>query len=234
MQPDLSEKTTLPCFIMNIKSFMLPLFCLLFFSLVILLAPEPVNTRTSPLFVQNPILLRALSGPFHTLAADSYWLRSANINQPLKDTTTTQNKADSTLFESAQLIITLDPNFKMGLRYAATYLASIQHEVDQAHHLANIALTYSPHFNFPYEIKISNEMGYHHPYRYEKVVEWVKQARNETIDAPLWFNDLLIFARQNTDRAELVYQDLLWLQEMARTPAEKQMIQEKIEALDLK
>ncbi|MBT5230857.1 MAG: hypothetical protein HOM11_11360 [Methylococcales bacterium] len=205
-------------------------FCFgLFFLAIAIIAPKPTPQRPAPYFIENPIFLRMLLGPFHTLAADSYWLRSVNIDP--QDQPKNRDKQSSDLFDGAKLIQTLDPLFELNLRYSATYLASIRKDVDAAHALCDIAIRFHPQYSYPYILKISNELGYRHPYRYDKIIEWVKLAKNTTIDSPAWLTDVLVMARNKNDQSELVLADLNWLLGMAKSPQEAQMIQAKIDKI---
>jgi len=190
-----------------------------FFVGVIGLAPTPMGPTDTRLLVQNPLLLKALLGPFHTLGADGYWLRGARLGP-------------NRLFEQAKIITTLDPNFTLSLRYSTTYLASIQGRVDLAHALCDIAIMHNPQQSYPYLLKISHEMGYQQPYRYAKVIAWIKQVKTMTRDAPIWLNALLLHARTQLGQTKAIRQDLQWLLTVASGAEERQLIQAKIAALD--
>lgn len=210
--------------------FYLIVFALLFFTGTRLLAPIPASVPVKPFFVENPLLLRALSGPFHTLAADSYWLRSVHVDT---DTAATgKDKQASGFFDSAILIQTLDPLFTLNLRYSTTYLASIQKQVDLAHQICREVLWFYPQYSYPYQLMISNELGYHQPYRYELLIDWVKLARTTTLDSPAWLDEVLIMARQHSTQPELIQSDLQWLLATARNPDERQRIQARIAEQD--
>ena len=185
------------------------------------------NTPQKPRFVESPTVFKSITGPFSPLAADWFWLQSAHID-PSYSNTLKQHKNQSTLYDATALTTHLDPLFYSALRYGTTYLSSIKKEVDLSHQLCDIALYYHKDYFYPYSLKITNEMGYHHPYRYDQIVKWVKKAINETVDVPLWFGDILIHARKNLNQQLLIQSDLKWLLEMARSDKEKAVIKLKI------
>lgn len=197
---------------------------------VFIFAPLPVSNKIPPLFVESPLFLRIISGPFRTLMADWLWLRSAHLS-PSASIENEPTKSQSSLYDATQLIMTLDPQFDIALRYATTYLSSILKKVDQAHQLCDIAIQYHPQAALPYILKISNELGYHHPYRHHLIIQWIKQAKNNTSDSPTWLNDVLIYARKQLNQGDIIKHDLEWLLSVSRNKKERDLIQKKLDQL---
>lgn len=201
-----------------------------FFCWIILVAPKPeIKNIDTPAFSGKLTLLRALSGPFHTLLADRYWLLSSSLNE---SSYTAARQQDSTpFFEAMNTIATFDPGYMSSLRYGSTYLASIYRQTDQAHELIDTALIYTEKNTDLYLLKISQEIGYHSPPRYELIRQWIAKFEEIEGEIPDWLGGALLYAKQRELRRELQREDLQWLLENATNEIEKAAIEQRLAEL---
>ena len=66
----------------NVRQISIILITVVFFCWIFYTAPKPeIKNIDTPAFSGKLTLLRALSGPFHTLLADRYWLLSSSLNE---------------------------------------------------------------------------------------------------------------------------------------------------------
>ncbi len=203
----------------------------LFFFWVAQTAPKPeVKNIDTPAFSGKLTLLRALSGPFHTLLADRYWLLSSSLNET--SYANTQYQDSTPFFEAMNTIATLDPGYMSSLRYGSTYLASIFRQTDQAHELIDTALDYTEKNTDLYLLKISQEIGYHSPPRYDLINQWIAEFEEIEGGVPEWLGGALLYAKQRELRRELQHEDLKWLLENATNEIEKAAIEQKMARLD--
>ncbi len=202
----------------------------LFFIWVSQIAPKPnIKNIDTPSFAGKLTLLRALSGPFHTLLADRYWLLSSSLNEASATTAKEQNSLP--FFDAMNTIATLDPGYMNSLRYGSTYLASIYRQPDQAHKLIDTALHYTKKNSDLYLLKISQEIGYHYPPRYELINQWIADFEKIEGDAPDWLGGSLLYAKQRELRRELQHEDLKWLLDNATSEIERSAIEKKMAEL---
>ncbi len=202
---------------------------LLFFLFVVVCAPRPEPARLAAVrFPGAPLLLRALTGPFHTLAADRYWLLSARAGMAPGSV---DGARYMSFMRAARLVVTLDPDFAPALRYMTTYLAALHRRIDSAHALCDLALRGDPAQAEPYLLKIVNEVGYRRPERRALVVRWIRQLAANTGGVPAWLPDLLARTRREQGRLALLRQDLQWLARNSRDPKERAAILARIAKL---
>ncbi len=204
----------------------------IFFFWVAQTAPKPeIKNIDTPAFTGKLTLLRALSGPFHTLLADRYWLLSGSLNETSR--ANSQEQDSTPFFEAMNTIATLDPGYMSSLRYGSTYLASIFRQTDQAHELIDTALDYTKNNTDLYLLKISQEIGYHSPPRYDLINQWIAEFEEIEGSVPDWLGGALLYAKQRELRRELQHEDLKWLLENATNEIEKAAIEQKMVGLDL-
>lgn len=202
----------------------------IFFIWVAQTAPKPnIKNIDTPSFAGKLTLLRALSGPFHTLLADRYWLLSSSLNEASSATAKEQDSRP--FFEAMNTIATLDPGYINSLRYGSTYLASIYRQPDQAHELIDTALAYTQQNTDLYLLKVSQEIGYHYPPRYELINQWIADFEKIEGEVPDWLGGSLLYAKQRELRHELQYEDLKWLLENATNEIERSAIEKKMAEL---
>lgn len=202
-----------------------------FFYWIFLLAPKPeINAVDTPGFPGKLTLLRALSGPFHTLLADRYWLLSSSLNE--SSYTSAQQQDSTPFFDAMNTIATLDPGYMSSLRYGSTYLASIFRQTDQAHQLIDTALIYTHKNTDLYLLKISQEIGYHSPPRYELINLWIAKVEEIEGEVPAWLGGALLYAKQRELRRELQREDLQWLLENATNEIEIAAIEQRLTELE--
>lgn len=121
------------------------LFSAIFLLLSMLVATLLFNTskkeeQNSMLFA-NPIIYRALDGYLHTLSADRLWLASNSVSELTKRSSFDVNKEE---FNKAfETIAVMDPRFFPTINYGATYLASIQKDLDSAITIIDRALIFN-------------------------------------------------------------------------------------------
>ncbi len=125
-------------------------------------------------------------------------------------------------------IATLDPGYLSSLRYGSTYLASIYRQPDLAHQLIDTALDYQPDFADLYLLKISQEIGYQAPPRYELLNQWIAEFGVIEGEVPDWLGKSLLYAKQRELRRELEHEDLKWLLDHASNPIEKSTIEARL------
>ncbi len=209
----------------------MPLSVILFFFWIVQTAPQPDDKNIDPTaFAGRLMLLRALSGPFHTLLADRYWILSSSLNEMGY---AEAQKTDSTpFFEAMKTIITLDPGYLSSLRYGSTYLASIFRNTDQAHELIDTSLDYLQENTDLYLLKISLEIGYHSPPRYDRINQWVEAIIAIEGESPDWLGNALLYAKKRELRRELQREDLKWMLQQATNEVEKAAIEKKLARLD--
>lgn len=201
-----------------------------FFIWVAQTAPKPnVENIDTPSFAGKLTLLRALSGPFHTLLADRYWLLSSSLNEA--SYTTAKEQDSRPFFDAMNTIATLDPGYMNSLRYGSTYLASIYRQPDQAHELVDTALSYTKKNSDLYLLKVSQEIGYHYPPRYDLINQWIADFEKIEGDAPEWLGGSLLYAKQRELRRELQREDLKWLLDNATNEIERSAIEKKMAGL---
>lgn len=207
-------------------------FCsLLFFYTVSHVAPHARTTNVNPTeFTESTLLLRGLSGPFHTLIADRFWLLSSSLNEIPSHQA--QHEDSAPFFNAMQTVAILDPGYLSSLRYGSTYLASIYRQVDHAHKLLDAALDHEPKFSDLLLLKISLEMGYHSPPRYALIQRWVNQVETIEGNAPDWLGRAVLYAREREIKHTLQKEDLLWLEQHVKTDSEKKAISEKMADLN--
>lgn len=206
------------------------LFSAMFFIWVAQTAPSPsIKDIETPAFEGKLTLLRALSGPFHTLLADRYWLLSSSLNEASSATAKEQDSRP--FFNAMNTIATLDPGYMSSLRYGSTYLASIYRQPDQAHALIDTALSYTKNNSDLYLLKVSQEIGYHYPPRYDLINQWIAEFEKIEGEVPDWLGGSLLYAKRRELRRELQHEDLKWLLDNATNEIERTAIEKKMAEL---
>jgi len=213
------------------KKILAPLSAILFFIWIVQTAPKPDSRNIDPTaFAGRLTMLRALSGPFHTLLADRYWILSSSLNEMGY---AEAQKTDSTpFFEAMKTIITLDPGYLSSLRYGSTYLASIFRNTDQAHELIDTSLNYLEKNADLYLLKINLEIGYHSPPRYDRINQWIEEIIAIEGEIPDWLGNALLYAKKRELHRELQREDLKWMLRQATNEIEKSAIEKKLAGLD--
>lgn len=205
------------------------LYAVLIISFFIYFAPSPLENSTGPVapvdYVPHE---RPLSGAFHTLLADRYWLLSARRLEQHPEHGSAAAKQN--FFKEMKHILTLDPGFTPGLHYGATYLASIYRDVDLSHALVDVVLDYYPDWADLIIFKITQEISYRYPPRPALIDRWLKALDDLSYPTPVKLNDALVYAREQ--QAAWQQKDLRWLLDNARTQAEKQIIQKRLHDLE--
>jgi len=202
-----------------------------FFLFVAWAAPRPAASRAdAAVFPGQPLLLRALSGPFHTLLADRYWLLSASVG--MARGVGRDDPRYGTFLRAARLVVTLDPRFDAALRYTATYLAAMQGLVDDAQGLCDTAIRLAPAHQEAYLLKVVNEVGYHHPERPELVSATLRALARNTGGVPDWLAGTLAYVRKAQGQRALLRRDLEWLAANTRKPRQRAAIEARLRALD--
>lgn len=212
------------------KGLTLTFFAVVFFIWVAFYAPQPSSKEIeTPAFTGKLTMLRAISGPFHALLADRYWLLSSSLGEVHSEKAKTQDSLP--FFNTMNTIVTLDPGYMNSLRYGSTYLASMYRQPDQAHELVNTALRYTPNNSDLYLLKISQEIGYHYPPRYELINQWIVEFEKIEGEVPDWLGGSLLYAKRRELRRELHREDLNWLLQNATNDIERAAIEQKISEL---
>jgi hypothetical protein len=197
------------------------------------MAPIPNKSKFSgDEFIENGLLLRAVSGPFHTLLADKYWLLSTHISEiRINSSLKVNSKA---FFDIMSLIIHLDPHFDAALKYSSTFLASVVRDVDDSNKLCNIAISYDKANIVPYALIISAEMGYRDNEDFSKVMPVVKSAYKNVKTIPDWFAELVVFLRKKENRESIAIQDLKWILKNSKNDSVKEYVRKQLEILEKK
>lgn len=194
-----------------------------FFSSAFFLLPTPQEKSSLGLPDSGSAhLLRALSGPFHTLLADRVWLLSSTFSESAS--ATAKHQESETFFHTMRTIAILDPAYLSSLRYGSTYLASIYRNVDQAHDVLDDALIYLPELSDLHLLKISLEMAYQSPPRYPYIQRWTSQIEAIEGSVPEWLGAASLYAREREIKRTLHQEDLDWLESTASSDAEKAAI----------
>ncbi|MCG8382771.1 MAG: hypothetical protein MJA28_11260 [Gammaproteobacteria bacterium] len=205
------------------------LYAALVISFFVYFAPSPLENSIEPVVSADYIgHERPLSGAFHTLLADHYWLLSARRLEQHPEQGTPVAKQN--FFKEMKRILTLDPGFTPGLHYGATYLASIYRDVDLSHALVDVVLDYYPYWADLIIFKITQEISYRYPPRPALIDQWLKVLDDLSYPTPVRLNEALVYAREQ--QAAWQQKDLRWLLNNARTSAEKQIIQKRLHDLE--
>jgi hypothetical protein len=197
--------------------------------------PSFSNPETRTLLLQ-PHLLRALSGFAHTLAGDYVWLKSHLVGEVgVGD----DNVDVQMLQEVTMAQVALDPHFTLPVRYAATYIASIQKRSDVSIELLVFSQSLNPDrfdllfsealIRVNYEVPNSSDRLVELAKRIEPLPEKSKIVGNMRMDD--WMIGAIAYARSQENRNRLIETDLLELLKNTENPRRKELILRELEAV---
>ncbi len=194
--------------------------------LVALLPSRTIPFETPSALYTQPLVLRALSGYGHTLAADFFWLGSSRSGEMVSGERDAAN-----LWRYAQSVAVLDSGFSPAVNYYATYFASVRGEVDRSARLYELARQGgAPGFEtYLYDIML--RLTYGKGDEEERIVRLVKEAyaqEGKTADeaeTARVLSGFLVYARNKAGREARAKEDLAWLLERTESPVRRAALQ---------
>lgn len=208
---------------------------LILFSLFASVPPQRVKRDYNLLFV-NPELFRAISGNFHTLLADKFWMMSSLVSETSKGGSFNVNTDE--LYAATKSLIALDGNFRAPVIYAATYLTSIHKMSKEAKELLELALVYNP-LDFPlYFIEVTILLTYESMNkdsltRAIQLAELSKkvpadQRKMNIRDVDVWMQEMIEYSKDQLAKNNQKINDLIWLYKQSENEVKRDEIQKKL------
>lgn len=187
------------------------------------------DEQNSMLFA-NPLLYRALEGYLHTLSADRLWLASNSVSELGKKSSYDVDKDEfSKAFET---IAVMDPYFFLTINYGATYLASIQNDLDRAVALIDRALLFNDEDFRLLFLKMILLATYARNdidmLKAQEIAKKLVELDSKKIFLNLKVDDLIedlyMLASSKNARAYKEIEDLIWLYKNSKNEAVKEKI----------
>ncbi|MEF3191690.1 MAG: hypothetical protein K6347_03945 [Campylobacterales bacterium] len=199
--------------------------------------PTPSKQRDdAPLLFSHPLLLRALTGPSHTLMADWLWLQLGSVDETgAQDSYHVDLEA---LIRATRTIGALDERFTVPVLYTATYLATIPHDIEGAKELLDEAIARYPSSLNLIMTEVFLLATYSNHYD-GLIAKRVKQAallpgarRYGKINVEGWLEEFLVAARVAQNRRAQAIEDLRWLLKVTTDPKRKKIIAMHLKELE--
>lgn len=187
----------------------------------------------------NPVFFRALNGNFHSLSADWLWLLANNVSE-IK---VRYEEIDTeTFYKAFETISTMDSHFVLAVNYGALFLASVQQNPDKAISLLERALVFHQDSFMLRFIMLGIMISYVESDQrdYEKIAKIAKEAYalpdsdsfiNKKFANRDFVEDILLFARKQSDDQSRVKEDLLWLLKRTQDEEKREQIRQRLKEI---
>lgn len=212
----------------------------LFLAFLVAAPPQKKQVNDHELLYANPLLFRALSGPFHTLVADWLWLLSSEVGEIRNRYETIDSES---FFKASKTITVMDPHFILAINYGALFLASVQNKPQKAQELLKTGLYFNEHSFILRYLLLTIYINYYEKEErnIEEIVRLAKEAYTlpdsdnfirKELSSKDFIQDILVFARRESDSLEQAKADLRWLLERTEDEARKAAIKARLEQVE--